>query len=156
MPTPYIIQRVFHNSKISKNALCWWLKYSNLCFKTAFGFLLTWVLLVSQTVRQYNHWACIPSDSLGWKRVSSEPMEDELFMLVYSVSSSCTSFRSHQCILNTRPVAQVTSFLPSAFRNVSRLQQHSKKIQGRKPKKRNQNQGWNQQGSVLMGVFKLW
>lgn len=127
MPTPYIIQYVFHNSKISKNALYWWLKYSNLCFKTGFGFLLTWVLLVSQTARQYNHWACIPSDSLGWKRVSSEPMEDELFMLVYSVSSLCTSFRSHQCILKTRPVAQVTSFLPSAFQNVSLLQQHSKK-----------------------------
>lgn len=124
-----------------KNAHYRWLKYSNLRFKTGFGFLLTWVLLVSQTVRLCSHWACIPvSDSLGWKGVSSEPMEDERFMLVYSVSSSCTSFRSHQCILKTRSVAQVTSFLPSVLQNVSRLQQHSKRNTG-KPKKLNQNQG---------------
>lgn len=79
---------MFHNSKTSKNEFTDEnLKYSNL--RPGFGFLSTWLLLVSQTVRQHNPWACIPSDSLDWKCVSSEPMEDELLMLVYSVSFSC-------------------------------------------------------------------
>lgn len=122
--------------------------------RPGFRFLLPWLLLVSQTVRRYNHWDCIPSDSLGWKLVSSEPVEDELFMLVYSVSPSCASFRSHQCILKTRPVAQVTSFLPSVLHNVSRLQQRSKKYRP-EGQRRNKNQGWNHQGSVLMGCLSF-
>lgn len=72
-------------TRLSKNAHYWWLKRGN--FTSGFLALLTWLLLGSQTVRQYNRWACNPSDALGWKCVSSVPMEDELFMLVYSVSS---------------------------------------------------------------------
>lgn len=88
----------FRNA-VKQNALSLRMKctlHQNNLSSTAANIILTWLLLVIHTVNKYchNHWAWVPSDSVGRKAVCVEPIQDTL--LSVPVSSRRTSLKSNQ------------------------------------------------------------